>query len=267
MRHWIGVLLFSASAIPSAAPAQQLSAAPVIVPGNAVLTVSGEGKVLQAPDVALFTAGVTTTGKTAAEALTANSAAMARVIAELRRAGIAERDIQTSNLSVEPVYSDPNREAAMAARFSGEPYMAPPPDASVPRIVSYRASNSVSVRHRNLESFGRVIDTLAAAGANQINGPSFTLDNPDPALDEARVQAVRQVRARAELYARAAGLRVVRILSLSEGGGYYSAPPVVFARGVVAGAPPPPPPPAPVQPGELQMTVSVSALFELAPGQ
>jgi uncharacterized protein YggE len=63
VRHWIGVLLFSASAIPSAAPSQQLSAAPLIVPGNAVLTVSGEGKVLQAPDVALFTAGVTTPAK------------------------------------------------------------------------------------------------------------------------------------------------------------------------------------------------------------
>jgi uncharacterized protein YggE len=139
---------------------------------------------------------------------------------------------------------------------------------SARNIDAYRASNSVSVRQRDLKHFGKVIDTLVAAGANQVNGPSFTMDNPEPALDEARIQAIQQARQRATLYARAAGLRVTRILSISEGGGYFGPPQVVFQSGSIAGAPPPPPPPppAPIQPGELQMTANVTVLFELSPG-
>ncbi|KRB79892.1 hypothetical protein ASE00_19035 [Sphingomonas sp. Root710] len=260
------LLLLGAGMLSAGAGAQTMSPAPVVATGNALLTVTAEGKALEAPDLAIFNAGVTTQGKTAAEALSANSTAMERVIAQLRRAGIAERDIQTSNLGIEPVYSDPNRDAALAARYAGQPYVPPAADAAVPKIIGYRANNSVSVRQRDLKNFGRVIDTLVAAGANQVNGPSFAMDNPDPALDQARVQAMRQARARAELYARAAGLKVLRILSITEGGGFYGSPPVVFARGAIAASAPPPPPPAPVQPGELQMTANVTVLFELTPG-
>lgn len=257
-------LLLAAASVPLAASAQPVSPLPLVAPGHSVLSVTAEGRSLRTPDLAVFDAGVATQGKTAVEALAANSTAMERVIAQLRRAGIAERDIQTSNLAVEPVYSDPNREAALAARYSGQPYVAPPPEASIPKIVGYRARNSVSVRQRNLENFGRVIDTLVAAGANQVNGPSFTMDDPDPVLDEARVEAVRKARQRAELYAEASGLRVARILSISEGGGHNGPPPIVFAR-MASDAAAPPPPPAPVQPGELQMNANVTILFELAP--
>lgn len=259
-------LLLAAS---PAAPAFAQAAQPpvTVAPGNTLLTVSAEGKSLRKPDVAVFSAGVTTQGKTAAAALGENSRAMTQVIAALKRAGIAERDIQTSNLSISPVYSDPNRDAMMTARATGQPYVPPPPEQSVPRIVGYQAGNNVSVRQRDLENFGKVIDTLAAAGANQINGPSFQMDNQEPALDDARLDAVRTARARAELYASATGLRIVRVLSISEAGGYYGPPPVMFARaqGERSGPPPPPPPPAPVQPGELQMTINLTVLYELAP--
>jgi uncharacterized protein YggE len=254
--------LLAASLVPAAAFAQQFSTpVPVISAGNSVLTVSAEGKSLRTPDLAVFNAGVTTQGKTAAEALGANSTAMARVIAALKRAGIAERDIQTSNLSINPVYSDPNRDAEIAARTSGRPYV--PPEQRAPVIVGYQATNSVSVRQRRLDDFGRVIDTLVSAGANQVNGPSFQMDDPDPALDEARLEAMKTARARADLYARAAGLRVVRILSISESSGYYGPPPMAFAR--IASASAPPPPPAPIQPGEVQLTANVTVLYELAP--
>lgn len=259
MRSLLPALLFSA-AVCSGAPAQQLLPAPVLAPGNALLTVNAEGKSLRMPDVAMFSAGVMTQGATAAAALAANSTAMARVVDRLRGAGIAERDIQTSNLAIEPVYSDPDRNAALAARQSRQVYT-PSADA-VPRIVAYRASNQVSVRQRDLKNFGRVIDTLVAAGANQVNGPSFTLDNPNPAMNEARADALRQARERAVMLASGAGLRVIRILSITDGGG-YSAPPVVFAQRGIAGAPPPPAPPAPIQPGELQMTANMTILFEL----
>jgi uncharacterized protein YggE len=153
----------------------------------------------------------------------------------------------------------------MAARVTGQPYV-PPSEPSVPKIVGYNATNNVSVRQRDLKNFGAVIDTLAAAGANQINGPMFQMDNAEPALNEARLDAVKTARERAELYANATGLRIVRILSITEGGGYYGPPPVAFLAQERSGsAAPPPPPPAPVQPGELQQTASVTVLYELAP--
>ena len=78
----------------------------------------------------------------------------------------------------------------------------------MPRIIGYQVSNQVTVRQRNLAQFGRMIDTLVSAGANQVNGPSFQMDEPDAALDEARVEAMKKARARAKLYASAAGLQV-----------------------------------------------------------
>lgn len=254
-----------AGAAPVAALAQPAVPPVTVAPGNTLLTVSAEGRSLRQPDLAVFTAGVTTQGQTAAAALGENSQAMTRVVAALRRAGVAERDIQTSNLSISPVYADPNRDAMLAARASGQPFIPPPPTQQVPRIIGYQASNTVSVRQRDLANFGRVIDTLAAAGANQINGPNFQLDDNSAALNEARVEAIRNAREQAELYARATGLRVQRILSISETGGYYGPPPVVFAQMARADVAAPPPPPAPVQPGELQMTANVVVLYELAP--
>lgn len=217
-----------------------------IAAGNTLLTVNAEGRSFREPDLAVFSAGVTTQGQTAATALAENSRAMTQVIAALRRAGIAERDIQTSNLSVQPLYA--------------EQPVQPRSDQQVPRIVGYTASNNVSVRQRDLDKFGAVIDTLAAAGANQINGPAFQMDNPEPALDEARLEAVKAAKARAELYAQATGLRIVRLVSISEGGG-YNGPPMPFARMAmdVASAP------TPVQPGELQTSVTLTVLYELAP--
>lgn len=265
-RTMIAAVLAAALVPASPAGAQMAQPAVTVAPGNTLLTVSAEGRSFREPDMAVFSAGVTTQGTTAAAALAENSRAMTNVIAALRRAGIAERDIQTSNLSIQPIYADPNRDAIMAARVSGQPYVPPPPEQQVPTIIGYQASNNVSVRQRDLKDFGKVIDTLAAAGANQINGPMFQMDKPEPALDEARLEAVKAARARAELYAGATNLRIVRILSITEGGGYYGPPPVVFATAGRGGYPaPPPPPPSPVQPGEMQMATTVTVLYELAP--
>ncbi len=111
---------------------------------------------------------------------------------------------------------------------------------------------------------GKIIDTLASVGANEINGPSFTLDEQQAALDEARTEAIANGQRRAELYARATGMRVARLLSVTESGGYYPVQEIfVTARSGSAMAPPPPPP-APVSPGELTLGVNVSMQFELA---
>ncbi len=232
------------------AAAQVPSSYPVVAPGSTVLTVSADGRSTRTPDLATFNAGVTTQGKTAGEALAANSTEMTRVIAALKRAGIADRDIQTSNLNLNPIYA-PQRQL---------------PDGRIepaqPTIIGYQVNNQVNVRQRNLAQFGKVIDTLVAAGANQVNGPGFELDNPDAALDEARVSAMRKARARANLYAGAAGLKVVRILSISESGGYAPPPPVLYARAAAMDSAPAAPPMAP---GELAMQANVTVVFELAP--
>ncbi|GLV20584.1 SIMPL domain-containing protein [Sphingobium sp. Cam5-1] len=260
--RWFAFLVAVTGAT-SAVQAQLPAASPVLTPEETLLVVSGEGQSRRIPDVALFSAGVVTQGKTGGEALGANATRMNDVVNALKRAGIADRDIQTSALSLQPQYSNPEQEAQIRARMTREPYIAPA-QPQAPRIIGYEARNNVQVRVRKLGEMGRIIDTLVQAGANQVDGPSFTLDEPKGALDEARTEAVREARSRAELYARAAGLRISRILSISEGGGYYPQPIVVTGR--MAGAPPaPPPPPSPVAPGELMLGATVSIQFALRP--
>lgn len=219
-----------------------------IAAGNTLLTVSADGQSRRTPDIATFSAGVTTQGKTASEALAANSAAMTEVIASLKRAGIQPRDIQTSNLSVSPVYADQNAQPAIRPR---KPIG--------PEIIGYQVNNQVSVRQRKLDQYGAVIDALVSAGANQVNGPSFGVDQPDAATDEARIDAMKAARARADLYARAAGLRVVRIVSIAEGGGGGYPQPMLFARAKAMDVA------APVEAGEVNLGAHVTVQFELAP--
>jgi uncharacterized protein len=263
MKKAIAIALLAATATTAVAqPAPNVAVSP-LGSNSALLSVTGEGRSRRTPDLALFSAGVVTQGRTAAEALSENSQRMDSVIAALRRAGVAQRDIQTSSISLQPRYSDPERDAQIRARELRQPYV-PPAQPEPSRIIGYEARNSVQVRVRRLPEMGRIIDTLIASGANQVDGPSFTLDEPKQALDEARTEAVATARERAELYARAAGMRVVRILSITEGGGYY---PVqeIFVTGQRVGSPgAPPPPPPPIAPGELTLGVSVSVQFELA---
>ena len=236
----------SLAAAPAAA---QNGPVPTIEAGHTLLTVTAQGSSTRTPDLASYSAGVTTQGATATEALSANSAQMTRVVAALKQAGIADRDIQTSNLNLNPIYSQPKR--LPDGNYEDGPQ----------RIVGYQATNTVSVRQRKLADMGKVIDALVRAGANQVNGPNFMLAEPDAAQDEARVEAMRDARDRADLYAKAAGLRVLRILSISESGG-YSPQPVMYMRkemAMDAAAPPPP-----VAAGELEMNVSVTVQFELA---
>lgn len=236
-----------AAAMPAAALAQDTATGPTVAPGNALLTVSAQGETSSKPDLAVFSAGVSSTGKTAGEALNANSAAMNRAIAALKRAGIANRDIQTSNLSLNPVYAQ--RKPSPSGQYEQE----------LPEIIGYRAENTVTVKQRNLDEYGKVIDTLVAAGANQVNGPSFQLDYPERALDLARTEALKKARARAELYASAAGLKVARILSISESGS-YSPPPMPYARMAAADAAES----TPIAPGEVALNASVTVQFELS---
>ena len=260
MRKLLALALVAVAAVPAVAQPMPAPAVAPLGPNSALLSLTAEGRSRRTPDLAMFTAGVVTQGRTAAEALAENSRQMEAVVAALRRAGVAERDIQTAAISLNPRYTNPERDAMIRAREMREPYV-PPAEPSAPRIVGYDARNSVQVRVRRVAEMGRIIDALAAAGANEIHGPAFTMDEPRAALDEARAAAVAEARQRAELYARAAGMRVARIVSITEAGGYYpvEAIAVTGSRTFSAGAPPPPP----VAPGELTLGINVSVQFEL----
>jgi uncharacterized protein YggE len=249
------------AASPAMLHAQATTPQVTLGPNSALLSLTAEGQTLRVPDIAMFSAGVVTQAPTAAQAMRENSARMDAVVAALKRAGIADRDIQTSAINLSPVYSNPDRDAQIRARQMGQPYI-PPEQQEPPRIIGYQARNTVSVRVRDLANMGRVIDTLVSVGANEVNGPNFTIEEQEAALNEARVDAVTKGRQRAEVYARAAGLRVARILSISEGGGFYPVQRDIIVTGSARGGAPPPPP-TPVQPGELTLGVNVSMQFEL----
>jgi uncharacterized protein YggE len=171
--------------------------APMILPGDAtLLQVNAHGETTRAPDLAEISAGVITQNLDANIAMRANAQRMNTVIAALKQAGVAERDIQTSSINLEPQYKyAPNQR---------------------PTITGYQCSNTVNVRLRDLAKIGDVLDALVKQGANQINGPAFTVDKPEAARDEARTDAIKHAQARADLYAAATGLKVKRIVSISE---------------------------------------------------
>ncbi len=234
-RMMLAALALGAAVVPSIAAAQ-VAAVPAIA--GTRLDVSATGEVTRVPDLAIISAGVQTLQPTATAAIEENAARMERVRSALKRAGIDDKDIQTSSISLNPEYQyDQNRP---------------------PRLTGYRASNSVNIEFRDLKRTGAILDALVAEGANQISGPNLTIDKPESALDEARVKAIANGRARADLYARTLGMRVVRLVSVSEGGGYNVPPPmpmVMMARAEAADTK--------IDPGTQQLQVSVAMSFEL----
>ncbi len=203
-----------------------------------MITVTGEASVSAAPDQATVSIGVTTTADTAAEALAQNSAAMQAVIDRLKAAGIAEVDLQTQGLSVNPNWTGYDSSS------------------SAPTIAGYTATNMLNVRVAALAGLGAVLDAAVTDGANTLNGLTFGLADPRPALDEARRLAVADAVAKATLLAQAAGVTLGDIVSISEGGGYGAPLPAFKAEAA--------PMAVPVQQGEVSYSASVTIVWELA---
>jgi len=213
-----------------------LAAAPAAAQATRTISMTGHGEVRSAPDMAQVTAGVTTSATTAAQALAANTARMKTVFAALQKLGIPEKNIQTVNFSVSPQYANGNNEA--------------------PRLTGYQVNNEVSVRLEDVGRLGGALDALVSAGANQMNGISFDIREPAPLLEKARAGAIADARLRAETYAKAAGVALGPIQSISEGGGEIRplrmAAPMVFAAKAV-----------PVAAGEQSVTADVSLVWEI----
>ena len=205
------------------------------------LSLSVEGEATATPDMAAVSFGVQTQGKTAADALKANNARMTAVLAALKAAGIAAKDIQTSSLNLNPQYTYGNNVP--------------------PTLNGYQASDQITVRVNELGQTGPVIDQVVKAGINQIDSVTFGLKNSDAALDQARQGAIATLSQRANLYAAATGLHVTRLVNIQEGSNQTIVPPrPMFAMAKMAAADTA----TPVSEGELHLIVTVSATYELA---
>ncbi|OYX24057.1 MAG: hypothetical protein B7Z10_09940 [Rhodobacterales bacterium 32-66-7] len=233
MRPFYPLILALGLALPLPAGAQTDPQALSTATQPATLTVTGTGTVEAAPDLATLTIGVTTQGATASDALAANSDVLTAVMARLTTAGIEARDMQTSNLSVSP-------------NWTGY-------DSATPTISGYVAINTLTIRVRQMDGLGPVVDAAVSEGANTLNGLYFGLSDQEPVLNDARKLAVRDARARAEFLATAAGVTLGRVLSISEGGTGFDPMPAYRAEAASV----------PVAEGEIGLSASVTMVFEI----
>lgn len=204
-----------------------------------ILTVSGEGEVRAIPNQAQLSAGVVTDGKTAAAGLAANSRAMNDVFAALRKLGVPDKSIQTSNFSISPQYA---------------PYRNDNTD--MQRIVGYQVSNQVTVILDDVSKVGATLDTLVSSGANQADSVSFGMRDAKPLVEQARAQAVKDAIAHAQTLAKAAGVTLGPILSIQEYGGGYARPVSLMAPMMRATA-------TPIAAGEQSITTGVTISWQI----
>jgi len=233
IRYAVPLLAMTALAVPAAAAEVQIQAQAPVVELFVSETVNS------APDVAQVGTGVTTRAQTAKEAVRLNAVAMQKVVDRLKTLGIAPKDIQTSNFNLNAQFNYPNG--------GGSPVFA-----------GYEASNQVSVKLRQLDKVGDVLDALVAAGANNIFGPSFSLDDDTAAASSARTRAFQRGQAMAQDYARMAGYTGVRLLEVSETvQGRGPVPPMPVSFNVERDAK------TPIESGEVGTTVNLTVKYEM----
>jgi uncharacterized protein YggE len=213
-------------------------AAPSDSPSTTGITVTGSGKVSIAPDLATISVGVSTVNATAAKAQAAASTAMSRIIAALKKVGIADADLATRSISLYPQYDSGSSGGA-------------------PRVTGYQAGQTLSVKVRHVEQAGAVIDAAVAAGANQLGGISFSVADPAAAADQARQLAVADARKRAQVLAQAAGVTLGDVLTITETSAPQPNPqPYLDAAALRAAG-------TPVQVGTTDETVQVQVTFAI----
>jgi uncharacterized protein len=220
-----------------------IAAAPALAadPPPRTMTMSGQGIVKAVPDQASLSSGVVSEAKTAAEALCANADAMNAVFATLKKLGLPERAVQTSNFSLAPVYQDVKQAGA-----------------TVQRLAGYRVSNTVTVTLDDIAKVGTVLDALVSAGSNQVGDIGFFLRDPAALLIKAREAAAKDAIARADTYARAAGVKLGSILAIQESSGALQQPLFRMDKAVMAAAAP-----TPVAGGEQSVSAEVTITWQL----
>lgn len=232
-------LLLAPLLLLAAVPALAQLSQPAVAVNGTLLNISASAEATRIPDVARISAGVVTQATDSNGALRANAQQMDKVMAAIKKSGIAERDVQTSGVSLNPQYKYEDNKA--------------------PQIVGYQASNTVNIKVRDISKLGAVLDGLADQGANQINGPMFSIDQPEPVYDQARMDALKKAQERAQTYAKNLNLRVVRIVSIDEtnNGGFQ--PMAVLSAAPRAAKEFN----SPISPGETTLSVTLNVVFEL----
>jgi uncharacterized protein len=217
-------------------------AAPEIAPAQSTTVIlSAQGEITAVPDMATLSFGVVTEGSTAEEAMRLNREQMTAALGALKKTGIADKNIMTSGLNLAPRYTTANA-------------------TSISTIRSYQASNQISVRIEDLAKVGPSLDAVVKTGVNQVRGIRFGLKDADQSEDSARKMAVKVLTERANLYAQSLGMKVRAIRTLSEGTN-YPAPIAAYVPGIaVSGSRPVT---TPVSEGELSVSITVTAQFEL----
>lgn len=241
MKSALALMTLAAVALPAAAVAQTSVTIAETAP---VVTLNVTESVEAAPDIATVGTGVQTRAPTAAQAMRDNAAKTDRLIAALAKAGIAKKDIQTSGINLNAQYDYNQRD--------GEP--------AGPRFLGYEASNQLNVKLRDVKKVGGLLDAMVTAGATNVNGPSFSIDDPAPMLAQARATALKSAKSQADFYAQAAGYKSVRLLSIadSSSGGNPPMPMLQSARFKADSASA-----TPVEPGQIASSVSLTVQFAL----
>src|SRR5438067_8364447 len=204
------------------------------------VSVAGEGKVQGKPDLALLSLGVSALADDVASARDRESNELDSMIASMKKNGVADKDIQTQQLNIAPEYD-----------YSAGKQL----------LKDFRVSNSVTAKVRDINATGRVVDDAVNAGGNdvQIQAVSFTIDKPDDLQRQAREQAIADARDKADTLAKASGVSLGDAISITEGGGVQPVPATAaFDRAAGAAAPQ-----TPIQPGELDVTVTVNVTWAI----
>lgn len=204
------------------------------------IRVTGEGSASAAPDLATVQTGVVTQSANAKDALAANNKAMESILSAVKSHRVAAKDVQTSQFNVHPVYKHDAQGRTQ------------------PEIVAYQVTNQIQVRVRKLANLGEVLDALVQAGSNQVSGVSLSLADPTPILDEARTRAIADAKRRAQLYAKAAGVRVGKVQTIDEQTARRPAPHPLGRQVAVEMAAA-----VPVATGEDEYRVTVDVVFVL----
>lgn len=237
----LGAALAAGACVLSASAAAQ--SVPTAIPTTPVVTLSVSEEVSGTPDIATISTGVQTRAPTAQAAMSQNASQMDKLIAAIAAAGIARKDIQTSGINLNPQYDYSNQAPGQG-----------------PRFIGYEASNQLTVKIRQINKAGDIIDKLVGAGATNVNGPSFSIDDNEPLLLQARTKALKTAKARATFYATQSGYRSARLIALSETGS-IAGPPVpmmaMMARADSAATK--------IEPGQLQVGVTLTAQYALEP--
>lgn len=240
MKSAFALMALGAAALPTAALAQTSVTIAETAP---VVTLNVTESVESAPDVATVGTGVQTRAQTAQAAMQQNAAQTEKLIAALAKAGIAKKDIQTSGINLNAQYDYNNNNG----------------QSSTPRFIGYEASNQLTVKLRDIKRVGASLDAMVAAGATNLFGPSFSIDDPSPLLVQARGQAYKSAKAQADFYAQAAGYRSARLVSISESNSGGQPPMPMMVRSFKADAAPA----TPVEPGQVSASVTLSVQYAL----